>query len=131
MFRMLLEESSRLIFGASRRGGLGQEGQRSKKKHKQAKYQFSEQTSSPSAVNGKGLEKLFSFVFKSGFLCVWSVERVFISRGIGTEMENSPYPILAKSFTPIRMNTLTCLNLLQHQTKATALADCSKTQCSA
>lgn len=47
LFRMLLVESSRLIFGVSSRGGLGQEGQMSNKKHKQAKYQFSEQTSSP------------------------------------------------------------------------------------
>lgn len=52
---MLLVESSRLIFGVSSRGGLGQEGQMSNKKHKQAKYQFSEQTSSPFSSKWEGI----------------------------------------------------------------------------
>lgn len=48
LFRMLLVESARLIFGTSSLVGLGQEGQRSNKK--QAKFQFSEQTSPPFEV---------------------------------------------------------------------------------
>lgn len=88
LFRRLLVESPRLIFGVSSRGGLGQEGQRSNMKHKQAKYQFSEQTSS-------------SLDWKNNSALHWRAEGVHENRyrNFFWIMANSPYPILAKSFT--------------------------------
>lgn len=93
LFRRLLVESPRLIFGVSSRGGLGQEGQRSNKKHKQAKYQFSEQTSSWKPLIGKTIQ-----------LCIGG-QRVFMR--IGTETSFGLWQILHIPFWPNLSHTHT------------------------
>lgn len=117
LFRMLLVESARLIFGTSSLVGLGQEGQRSNKK--QAKFQFSEQTSPPFEVsNTITLNELLGSIFKSIWIfwgwrgCLWAEQLVHV-----WFMANSPFPILATQTEHTRTHMHT--HLLQQQPNPT------------
>lgn len=107
---MLSVESSRLIFGVSSLGGLGQEGQRSNNKQA-GQIPILWTNPSPLEFNNKYLRMLTVRLYIQEHLMFWKVERVFMSRGIGTETSLGLWQSLHFPSWPHKQNTLTHANI--------------------